>query len=88
MGKAFGIIAIVLAVWFAMELYTEGVQNAFGGAVAFLDSPQAQDGDASDAEAGDGSGSGQRLTLPQRAGARVERAHAEAFARREALMGD
>jgi len=31
MGKAFGILLIVLGIWVGLELYTEGTQNAFGG---------------------------------------------------------
>jgi len=33
MGKAFGIVMIVLGIYVGMELYTEGMQNAFGGAL-------------------------------------------------------
>lgn len=39
MAKAFGILAIVLGIWLALEVYTEGLENAAGGALAFLDSP-------------------------------------------------
>jgi len=31
MGKLFGIVMIVLGIYVGMELYTEGMQNAFGG---------------------------------------------------------
>lgn len=31
MGKAFGILMIVLGIYVGMELYTEGMKNAFGG---------------------------------------------------------
>lgn len=77
MGKAFGILAIVLGAWFAMELYTEGTENAFGGAVAILeDSEEASDEPTPN------------RTLPRRAGDRVERAHAAAAERRTRLMPD
>ena len=31
MGKAFGILMIVLGIYVGLELYTVGMQNAFGG---------------------------------------------------------
>jgi len=31
MGKAFGILLIVVGIWVGLELYSEGTQNAFGG---------------------------------------------------------
>lgn len=77
MGKVFGIISIVLGIWFAMELYTEGTKNAFDGAVAFLDDSEESSDEPTE-----------RRTLPRRAGDRVERAFAEGAARREALLGE
>jgi hypothetical protein len=37
MSKAFGILAIALGVWVAVEVYTKGVDQALGGAFAFLE---------------------------------------------------
>ena len=31
MGKAFGIVLIVVGLWVGLEIYTEGTQRAFGG---------------------------------------------------------
>jgi len=39
MGRLLGLIAIVLGVWAAAELYTKGFDSAFGGAFAGLDDP-------------------------------------------------
>lgn len=75
MSKAFGIIAIVLGIWVAMELYTEGAQNALGGAVSFL----AED-EGDDPRAG--------MPVTKRAGLAVEDAHAEAAERRNRLMAE
>jgi hypothetical protein len=36
MGRIFGILFIVLAVWTGVEVYTEGFGGAFGGLVARL----------------------------------------------------
>jgi hypothetical protein len=36
MGKAFGLALIVLGIYVGMELYTEGTQGAFGGALVSL----------------------------------------------------
>lgn len=36
MGKAIGILLIVTAIWVGLEVYTEGVNGAFGGRLAFL----------------------------------------------------
>ena len=34
MGKGFGLVLIVIALYVVMTLYSEGIQNAFGGALA------------------------------------------------------
>jgi len=34
MVKAFGFLGFVLALWVVMELFTNGTENAFGGAFA------------------------------------------------------
>jgi hypothetical protein len=36
MGKVFGILFMVLAIWVGIEIYTKGSQEAFGGALAWL----------------------------------------------------
>ena len=44
MQKIFGIGLIVVAVWVGVTVYTEGMDNAFGGAFARFSSGSAQDG--------------------------------------------
>jgi hypothetical protein len=34
MGKAFGLVLMVIALWAGLEIYTEGMQGAFGGVFA------------------------------------------------------
>lgn len=34
MGKAFGLVLMVAALWVGLEIYTEGMQSAFGGVFA------------------------------------------------------
>jgi hypothetical protein len=34
MGRAFGLVLILMALYVAMTLYTEGIESAFGGAFA------------------------------------------------------
>jgi hypothetical protein len=41
MGKAFGLLLIVLGIWVGMELYTVGTQRAFGGVFVDLGLAQA-----------------------------------------------
>jgi hypothetical protein len=36
MGKLFGIVLLVLGVWLAIEVYTKGSDQAFGGALTWL----------------------------------------------------
>ena len=36
MGKVFGILFMVLAIWVGIEIYTKGTQQAFGGALTWL----------------------------------------------------
>jgi hypothetical protein len=74
MGKIFGILLLVVGIWVGLEVYTEGTQNAFGGALAFL-------GESSD-EVQD------RRTAPQRAGDSVRSAQHEAEERRNRLLGE
>jgi len=39
MGRVLGLLAIVMGLWIAAEVYTEGVDAAFGGAFAGLADP-------------------------------------------------
>jgi hypothetical protein len=74
MARIFGILLIVLGLWAGSEIYTKGAANAFGGALATL---------GFEDEAPD---SGEQQSLPQRSGAKVGRAHAEADARRNRML--
>jgi hypothetical protein len=62
MGKAVGLLLAVVAIWITVEVYTQGVSNAFGGRFASL--------------IGDGN-HGPRGSTAQRVGAAVGRAHEE-----------
>lgn len=73
MGKAFGLILMVVTVWIVAEVTTKGMDHAFGGVFASGDAPLEE---------------GPRLTVPQRAGAAVERAHDEHSARYDELLGE
>jgi hypothetical protein len=75
MGKFIGLLLTVVCIWAALEVYNEGVNGAFGGALARF-------GDGEQATAGDS------LSTPKRAGAAVGRAHEAADARREKLLAD
>lgn len=75
MSKLFGILALVLGVWFAAEVATRGVEGAFGGAFATDGAEDVPDAEPRTVR-----------SVPQRAGDAVERAHEEAAARRQRLM--
>jgi hypothetical protein len=72
MGRILGILLLVTGIWVGMEVYNEGVDGAFGGALGFL-----SDGE----ESGD-------LTTRMRVHDAVSSAHAEADARRERLLAE
>ncbi len=76
MAKIFGILLVVVGIWLGLEVYLNGMQGAFGGALASLD----------------GSATGQAAanprSVPQRAGDAVERAHDEAQARLNRMLDD
>jgi hypothetical protein len=74
MGRIFGLLLGVLGIWAAAEVYLHGTAGAFGGAFASLSGEEAADADV--------------RSLGPRAGDEVGRAHAEADARRERLLGD
>lgn len=76
MGKFIGLLLTLVCIWAGLEVYNEGLHGAFGGALASL-------GDAEQA----GRPADTR-TVPQRAGAAVEDAHAAADARRNKLLGE
>jgi len=75
MGKFIGLLLTVVCIWAALEVYNEGVNGAFGGALARF-------GDGEEAAAVDS------RSTPERAGAAVGRAHAAADARREKLLAE
>ena len=76
MGKAFGILLIVVMIWVGLEFYLEGPSGAFGGAFAsYLGEDAAEEGV-------------QSLSTPQRAGTSVERAHRQNDARYERMLGE
>jgi hypothetical protein len=72
MGRIFGILLIGLGIWVGLEIYLEGTQGAFGGALAFLESERETPRDA--------------RTTPQRAGDAVRQAQQQGMQRREQLM--
>jgi hypothetical protein len=74
MGRIFGLLLGVLGIWAASEVYLHGSAGAFGGAFARFagESAAPQDG----------------RSLGLRAGESVGRAHDEADARRERLLGE
>ena len=73
MGKAIGLLLAVVAIWITVEIYTQGVDNAFGGRFAAL----IGSGDASRA---------QRGSTVQRVDRAVGRAREEHDARYDKLM--
>lgn len=72
MGKVIGIGTLVVGLWCAVEIYTNGTANAFGGALVRFgladETPEASSGD--------------------RVRSAATRAHAEADARRERLLAE
>jgi hypothetical protein len=74
MGKAIGLLLAVVAIWFTVELYTQGPDQAFGGLLA--------------SSMGSEEGAAPRATTAQRAGAAVERANAEHEARYKEMLGE
>ncbi len=76
MGKMFGLVVLVTALWVGMEVYQEGVDGAFGGAFA----------DLSDSDGEQASRDGR--SVPRRAGDKVQNALDEAAVRRARLLGE
>jgi len=74
MGRIFGLLLGVVGIWAASEVYLHGTSGAFGGALARFSGEEA------------GPHDGRSLGL--RAGDKVDRAHAEADARRDRMLSD
>jgi hypothetical protein len=72
MGKAIGLLLAVVAIWVTVEVYTQGVGNAFGGRLAAFT----------------GDGGAPHGTTAQRVGAAVGRAHQEHDERYDKLLTD
>lgn len=76
MGKLFGIVIIVMAMWVGLEIYSQGVGGAFGGLLARFGSADEAENSAS-----------ARAPLDN-VRDKVNRDHEEGWARRERMMGD
>jgi hypothetical protein len=74
MGKAIGLLLIVICIWAGIEVYSYGVQGAFGGVFASF--------------AGPGEPPRDTRSVPQRAGSAVQGAHSAADDRRDRLLSD
>jgi hypothetical protein len=72
MGKAIGLLIGVLAIWVAVEIYTQGPDNAFGGRFATV--------------IGSGDGVAKRGSTAERVGAAVGRAREQERERYDQLM--
>ena len=71
MGKTIGLLIAVVAIWVTVEIYTQGVDGAFGGRLAAM---------------GVGAHEAPRASTAQRASDAVERARAEQQERYDALL--
>jgi hypothetical protein len=78
MGRFFGLLLAVLALWAALEVYTEGLGDAFGGAFA---------GGAAGAKGAPSPDAGPRSVV-RRAGDSVERSLREGERRTLDQLGD
>ena len=76
MAKIFGMLLVVVGIWLGLEVYQNGIQGAFGGALASL-------GDSAGEQA-----VRDPRSVAQRAGAAAESAHAEAEERRNRMLGE
>ena len=72
MGKAIGLLFAVIAIWVALEIYTQGPDNAFGGRFASL--------------IGGGESGAPRGSTAERVGAAVGRAREQERERYDQLM--
>ena len=74
MGRIFGLLLGVMGIWAASEVYLHGTAGAFGGALARF--------------SGEAGAAADDRSLGLRSGDKVERAHAEADARRDRLLAE
>ncbi|HKA14739.1 MAG TPA: hypothetical protein VKH41_06955 [Myxococcota bacterium] len=72
MGKVIGLLLAVVAIWITVEVYTQGLDNVFGGRLA--------------AVPGNGDGGAPRGTTTQRVKAAVGRAQQEHDERYDKLL--
>jgi len=70
----FGILLVVVGIWLGLEVYQNGIDGAFGGALASL-------GRSADEQA-----ASHPRSVPQRAGDAVRRSHSEAQARLDRML--
>ena len=75
MGRLFGIVSLLLGVWAAAEIFTQGYEGAFGGALS---------GFASSEEEGNTPGTSQM----NRVRMKIDAAQGERTERQNALLGD
>jgi hypothetical protein len=76
MGKMFGILVIVVALWAGGQIYTQGAANAFGGILVTLGLEEPEP----DPE--------KQQSVGRRAGSKVARSHSEADARRTRMLSE
>lgn len=78
MAKIFGILLIVLGVWLGIEIYTQGMDHAFGGVLAGFAQPihsngkTSYDQNPSGAPTGSPAAGAERGSLAQRVGTKVQ----------------
>ena len=76
MGKIFGILLVVVGIWLGLEVYLNGMEGAFGGALASF-------GESADEQA-----VRDTRSVPRRAGDAVQRAHGDAEERLNRMLGE
>ncbi len=72
MGKAFGLLAMLVSMYIGMEIYQKGMNHALGGALAFMGEEEPV--------------GGERVSVQKRAGLAVEAAHAAGEDRRNSML--
>jgi hypothetical protein len=75
MGKMFGIIAVVVALWATAEIYNEGSTNAFGGLLTRTGMVEAP-------------APSEEVRVGERVGSKVGSAHNEADDRRNRMLNE
>jgi len=77
MAKTFGMLLMLATMWIGMTIYNDGAEHAFGGAFSFLavgrDMPE---------------NLSQRVSTPQRVGAKVDGIMRESEARYDDMLGE